>query len=122
MMALRLAMLDGRIKMSYHSLWEEECNGLEWIEKTGKVEKAVGSTDDLVQSVAGAVFNLENNEIPLIPIMESAEGTKKNLIKVHNVLQESQDEKENFSRNVRQELNNFIQEYQRDERKEHGRY
>ncbi len=63
MNTLKNAFYDERIIIPYHELLIKECERLELVETTGRVEKSVGSSDDLVQPVAGAVFNLTNNEI-----------------------------------------------------------
>jgi len=62
------AIRDGRFSVPVYeekpggeTLLEEELYQLESNEQTGKVEKPPNATDDLVQAVAGAVFNATNN-------------------------------------------------------------
>ena len=79
MNALRKSVYEDRLILPYHPLWTKECLGLEWIEDKGKVIKSVGSSDDLVQPIAGAVFNLENNEYDFFDNNEVQEKqTKRN--------------------------------------------
>lgn len=60
--ALYQCMKEHRIEIPEHNLFLDECFELEWVEEKRVVMKQPGSSDDLVQPVAGAVFNLIKNE------------------------------------------------------------
>lgn len=70
MNALKQALTEQRIKMPYHPLWLKEGESVEWIPDKGKVVKSVNSSDDLIQPIAGALFNLESNEFMLPEIQQ----------------------------------------------------
>jgi hypothetical protein len=67
MECLRYAIQESRLAVPYHSDWEQETRGLEYLADKDKVVKSPHSSDDLVQSIAGGAFNAVNNEIPDIP-------------------------------------------------------
>lgn len=60
---LRYAIQEERIEIPEHPDWEQETRGLEYLADKDKVIKSPHSSDDLVQSIAGAAFNASNNEI-----------------------------------------------------------
>lgn len=57
---IRTAIEEERMEVTPHPDWRQETQGLE--EVNGKVIKSPHSSDDLIQSIAGAAYNAVNNE------------------------------------------------------------
>lgn len=60
---LRSAINEERLEIPFHPYWMIECRAAE--EDNQKGEVRTNSTIDLLQSVAGSVFNLVNNEVQI---------------------------------------------------------
>ena len=71
--ALRQAMYEDRLSVPDHPYWKIECEGMERIEKSGKVDHSPGGSSDLEQACAGAVFNAVSNEIASIEMQDDDE-------------------------------------------------
>ena len=55
-------MYDDRLSIPYHEYWKREAIGAEIDYKKNKVDHKPRGTIDLLQSMAGSVYNLINNE------------------------------------------------------------
>jgi hypothetical protein len=62
MQALKDSCYDERLSMPYHEYWVKEALGAEIDYKRNKVDHKPRGTIDLLQSMAGSVYNLINNE------------------------------------------------------------
>jgi hypothetical protein len=63
MQSLKDALYDNRMSIPYHEYWSKEAIGAEIDYKKNKVDHNPRGTIDLLQSMAGSVYNLVNNEI-----------------------------------------------------------
>ncbi len=62
MQGLKDALYDDRLSIPYHEYWKREAIGAEIDYKKNKVDHKPRGTIDLLQSMAGSVYNLINNE------------------------------------------------------------
>lgn len=62
MQALKDALYDDRLSMPFHEYWRKEAVGAEIDYKKNKVDHKPRGTIDMLQSMAGSVYNLINNE------------------------------------------------------------
>ena len=62
MQALKDALYDGRLSIPAHEYWKREAIGAEIDYKKNKVDHKPRGTIDLLQSMAGSIYNLVNNE------------------------------------------------------------
>ena len=62
MQALKDALYDDRLLIPYHEYWVKEALGAEIDYKKNKVDHKPRGTNDLLQSMAGSIYNLINNE------------------------------------------------------------
>ena len=62
MQALKDALYDDRLAIPVHEYWKKEAIGAEIDYKKNKVDHKPRGTIDLLQSMAGSVYNLVNNE------------------------------------------------------------
>ncbi len=62
MQALKDALYDERLAIPVHEYWKKEAVGAEIDYKKNKVDHKPRGTIDLLQSMAGSVYNLVNNE------------------------------------------------------------
>jgi hypothetical protein len=62
MQALKDALYDDRLNIPYHDYWIKEALGAEIDYKRNKVDHKPRGTIDLLQSIAGSIYNLINNE------------------------------------------------------------
>ena len=104
---LKQALTEERVTMPLHPLWLEEGESLEWIADKGKVMKSINSSDDLLQPIAGALFNLEMNEcisieLPQVVMTEKDKQMKK-----------QEDEYIEQARRLHQEVDNFYYQERR---------
>jgi len=63
MQSLKDALYDTRISIPYHEYWVKEATGAEIDYRKNKVDHKPRGTIDLLQSMAGGVYNLVNNEV-----------------------------------------------------------
>jgi len=62
MQALKDALYEERLIIPYHPYWKKEALSAEYNEKKIKVDHPPMGSIDLLQSIAGSIFNLINNE------------------------------------------------------------
>jgi len=75
--ALRTSLYGERFKMPYHPMWIQEIKEQE--EEKGRVRKILNGRDDLVQAIAGAVFNAESNVVHFEGVKAPAQDLKNDL-------------------------------------------
>ena len=63
MQALKDTLYDDRLSIPYHEYWKREAEGAEIDYRKNKVDHKPRGTIDLLQSMAGSVYNLVNNEV-----------------------------------------------------------
>ena len=63
MQSLKDALYDSRLSIPYHEYWKKEADGAEVDYRKNKVDHKPRGTIDLLQSMAGGIYNLVNNEV-----------------------------------------------------------
>lgn len=116
MNSLKQALIEERLQMPYHPLWLEEGESLEWIADKGKVIKSINSSDDLVQPVAGALFNLEMNEGVFVEISQPAMTDKDRQIK------KQEDELINLAQDLHKDIEDFYHQERGKRKDEYNQY
>ena len=106
---MRIAMYEDRLVVPYHSLWEKECEEMEWIQDKSIAEKNAGGSDDLIQPVAGAAFACTLNEF------DFTEAPRKPMTDEQRVTKAREENFRNLEREHYREVNDGINDYRKGE-------